>query len=561
MPSRAIDEFYALDSEQRARLEEGLMVYRPTETGTGLHTCKAIEILGRGGNQSGKTSCAAAEVASCATGLPIIAEDGTTLERRFPAGKRPLIWVFGFDEKHIGGTIFRKLFTDEDSPYIIDDEQTGLPRLWNPADESDMARKDQRRMAGPLIPPRLIDPKGWAWTDKAQRVCNTCRLKNGAEIRFFTSGGQCPQGVAVDLIWIDEDVADPSQYPDWRARVMKKSGHIISTAFPWARNDRLQQLASRAERERDNPDGEIREFRFYTEANKWLDPLDIAATIRSWEDEGSVVLAARKDGEFPTDNVLMYPTFNRDVHGIDEIRCPDSPAARLLQDRGGDPPDDWMRMLALDPGSARCAVLFCAVPPPDLGNHLFFYDEIFLENTDSEEVAEQVLQRVNRRYFERFIIDNRMGRQTQTDGVKVRDVYLKAFKRRRVESAHGTRFFWGEDHIQSRAEQVRLGLKIHKSGQSPRLMFWLPRLPRTLSEFGKYKRKVLQKMNYQDEPIRAWNDQMDCMGYLVAHNQGYVTPRKGKPVETEEDHINRWIDDFFQTEKKPTSGFTFGAPV
>lgn len=509
-------------AEERRRNELALTLYRPTPKQEAFHRCRVGERIVRGGHRSGKSTAGALETAHAATRIPITTTDGKTVPYKYP--KRPLrIWIIGKDEDHIGDTIYTLLFKGG-LFYVIDDEETGVPRIWNPNIASDMARKAERRQSGPMIPPEMV--KSFTWTNKGKRVFSKAVMKNGTEIFAYPSGGDCPSGVPVDLIWVDEDIKYPEYVADWQGRLIDRGGRFIWTAFPWARNDALVEMSERAQKVADNPNADIREFQLFMSENPYLDPDEIRKAQDRWEAAGSDVLAARDRGEFPHDKVRMYPEFRKDVHGISDDFFPvGHAAAEILHANGGEPPDDWMRLLALDPGSARCAVVFAAVPPPDLGNDLFIYDEVFQENSDAKSLAKEVQVRTHGRSFYRFLIDEHAGRQTAMGfGVRIRQAYIDAFRARDIRSDAGYAFTPGTDDVKFRAEMVRQRLRIQDGRTQPGIFFWLPRTQRLQWEFLKYSRR-LSNREYDDVPIAVHNDAINCMEYLVAADIPYHKPR------------------------------------
>lgn len=471
---------------------------------------------------SGKSTCNFLEVAHAATRIPITCRDGSTIPYKYPL--RPLrVWLIAKDEDHIGDTIYTMLFKGG-LFYVIDDLETGTPRIWNPTDPSDAERKSERRQSGPMIPPEMI--QSFAWTNKGKRVFSKVVMKNGTELFAYPSGGDCPSGVPVDLLAIDEDIKYPEYVADWQGRLIDRSGRLTWSAFPWARNDALVEMSERAQKLEDDADADIREFQLFMSENPYLDPNEIKKAQDRWAAAGNDVLAARDRGEFPHDKVRMYPEFRKDVHGISDDYFPaGNAAAEILHRNDGEPPDDWMRLLALDPGSARCAVVFAAIPPPHLGNSIFIYDEVFQENSDAKSLAKEVQPKTHGRSFYRFLIDEHAGRQTAMGfGSKVRQAYIDAFRARDIRSDSGHAFQPGNDDVRYRAEMVRQRLRIADGDQHPRIYFWLPRTQRLQWEFLKYSRR-LSNREYDDMPIAVHNDAINCMEYLVAADIPYHKPR------------------------------------
>ena len=183
-----------LTAERLRRSREGLKIFRPLDYQLPIFTSRASEMLVRGGNRSGKTICTAAEISSAATGIPITGPDGNLLPLKYPTDRPLLIWLIGYGETHIGDTFYRMLFKRNPEFKMIKDLQSGQWRAYRPWKPEDKARVEDARMAPPFIPRRLVDPKGWAWKDKAKRHFTICRMTNGTEIHAFTSKGEPKMG-------------------------------------------------------------------------------------------------------------------------------------------------------------------------------------------------------------------------------------------------------------------------------------------------------------------------------------------------------------------------------
>lgn len=557
MAKTALRDLERTLAELRRRDELALELYRPTPKQEAFHRCVVGERIVRGGHRSGKSTCGALETAHAATRIPITTMDGKVIPYKYP--QRPLrIWVIGKDEDHIGDTIYTLLFKGG-LFYVIDDLETGKPRIWNPNNPGDVVRKAERRQSGPMIPPEMV--KGFVWTNKGKRVFSKATLTNGTEIFAYPSGGDCPSGVPVDLIWVDEDIKYSEYVADWQGRLIDRAGRFMWTAFPWARNDALVELSERAEKLADDPHADIREFQLFMSENPYLDPAEVKKAQNRWEAAGSDVLAARDRGEFPHDKVRMYPEFRKDIHGISEDFFPrDHAAAKILFDNHGEPPDDWMRLLALDPGSARCAVLFAAVPPPELGNDIFLYDEVFLENSDAKSLAKEVQSRTHGRSFYRFLIDEHAGRQTAMGfGVRIRQAYIDAFRARDIRSDAGYSFTPGNDDVKFRAEMVRQRLRIQDGQWHPRIFVYLPRTPRLQWEFLKYSRRLSHK-EYDDVPIAVNNDMMNCMEYIIAADIPYHRPRPNNARPMVMRQFDQWRHLFSSSERREPHSVVLGAP-
>ena len=266
---RTDQEFAKAVAEVERRKQEALNLYRPMLTQMPFHLTTASEKVVRGGNRSGKTMSCAAEVASAVLGIPLIGPDGNPIPFRYPKGRPLLVWIIGFDEKHIG-RIYNKLF----SPgmfRLIKDEETGKLRSWRPWEEADAAREDEIEQAPALIPKRMI--KEFAWENKAARAFSVCRLHNGTEIHAFSSGGEAATGDAVDIIWIDEDIKYPSHVGEWQARLSDNRGKLLWSSWPRNANSALKAMSARAEAQEDSEHPDVFEILLTFSGNPYI-PMD-----------------------------------------------------------------------------------------------------------------------------------------------------------------------------------------------------------------------------------------------------------------------------------------------
>lgn len=508
------------------RQDEALRLYRPNPKQEDFHRAVCTTRLARGGNRSGKSTCAFAEDAHAMTGNPIYDGNGVMIPDKYDRSKKLKLWLFGFGEDHIGNVIFDKLF-NPGAFWIVNDEVTGLPRVWDPTSEMDLKRREHRRPSQPLIPPYMIDQDSWSWRTKRTSSFDFVRLKNGNEIYAFTSGGNIPQGVAVDLIHVDEDIDQEELVEEWVGRLPDYGGRLMWSAFPHAKNNALMTLSNLAKKKSYEPDSHIKEWLMSLTANKYIPEEEKDKAKEVWGEFGAAVLAARDLGEFPMDDILMYPEFRQETHGIDPENgwVPNCKAAQILAARGGQPPEDWMLMLSVDPGSQKACILMACVPPPEIGNELIIFDEQFELGSSAESITEQAVPKLQGRVWQTFIADMQAGRQTgMGTRTKVIDHYEAAFAARNLQCVDSEgKFTAGTTDVQNRCALVREGLRVPYPGAAPRILFYLPRLKRTIKEFGMYRRRISNK-EYQEMPIAKDNDAMNCLEYLAGFEPVYVQP-------------------------------------
>ena len=516
-----------MTAEKSRRHREALRLYRPMPKQAAFHASLSSERIVRGGNRSGKSMSAFAETASAATGIPIIGPNGSPLPFKYPNDRAMLIWVIGYDQRHVGGTIYRMLFRPG-AFKIIQDKETDLWRAWRPWEEEDRAREEECKESPPLIPSRLVDPNGWAWENKAERVFTVCRMKNGTEIHAFSSKAEPKQGDPVDLIHIDEDIEYSKHVAEWQARLSDRKGRLIWSVWPHSRNDALFQMSERAEEQKHLEKPDVHEIVLSFSDNPFIDKDEKRKRVEAWAKKGPEEVRARDQGEFVLDTMLVYPNFNIDEHGCprreeDEDDLIDS----ILRERNGEPPNDWTRFLVLDPGHTVCALMFAAVPKPSpfyRDDAIIVYDELYLRQHDADQVAKAAKDKASGHIFEAFIIDNRAGRQTPMGFNKtVRQQYSDAFSRKRLQSRQtGSSFLPGSDNISAGVGLVRELLHV-PVGKRSRIRFVKNKTPALQREFVLYRKRLTRDEIY-DEPVSKNDHLMDCLRYLASYNPQYRKP-------------------------------------
>lgn len=524
--SRTKDKLSKSLKERVSRQMEALRLYRCLPTQRPFHDSAASERIVRGGNRSGKSTSAAVEFASAVTGIPIHDQHGNPIPFRYPTNRPLLTWVIGYDQRHVGGTIYRLLFRPGVFK-VIRDKETELFRAWNPTDPEDLERQDEVRPSPPLIPFRLIDPNGWAWENKAERVFTVCRLKNGTEIHAFSSKGEPKQGDPVDLIWVDEDIAFPKHVSEWQARLSDTKGRMIWSAFPHSKNDALIDMSKRASQQIDRDKPDVKEVILTYSSNPFIDQDEKRKRLEGWSEEER---RARDRGEFLSDTIAVYPNFSESLHGIAKGDENVSKVHKAILSNGLQPPSDWTRYLVLDPGHAKPAVLFAAVPPPErFGDYIVVYDEIAVPRIDAEAMAKLVQEKVAGHRFEAFVIDYRAGRQTPGGfGKTVQKQYAEAFAKEGVASAKtGSSFAWGDDNIEAGILSVRSALTVRPDGTT-KLKYVVDNCPNFARQMEQYKKHITHSQ-VEDKPAAGQKDDLcDCMRYMIRYRPEYVLPRNAQ---------------------------------
>ena len=505
---RQIKELLA---EKNRRQMMGIRLYRPMPTQVPFHLSHASERLVRGGVRGGKTCAAVAEVVSAALGISLTGPDGMAIPNNYP--KRPLIiWVIGFDTKHIA-RLYRKLFQGGLFK-VIRDKTDGHWRAWNPSDPADAAREDDTKPSPPMIPPDLV--KEWAWDNKAERVFNVCRLRNGTEIYAFTSGGEVGKGEAVDIVWIDEDIEIPGHVDEWQSRLSDVRGRLIWSAWPHDNNRAIKRMTLRAadQRNRQNPD--VAEFMLTFSANPYIPSDEKRKRLEGWAAAGEAVLRARDLGEYTGDYQLVYPGFNVEIHGIPRKTGPDI-IETIFAGNNFQVPLDWTHYLAIDPGHANAAAIFGAVPPPEVGKFLVVYDEVFANRCDADALARMIAEKSQGITFHAFIIDAHAGRQTTLGaGKRVVEFYREAFERHGLKSRlTESGFLPGSDDITARNMVVREWMNVRGDGTT-HLRVVAEKTYALRREFAEYKQSISHD-EVTDKVLDKDNHCSDALGYMAAY--------------------------------------------
>jgi len=353
------------------------------------HQCMASETLVIGGNRSGKSLCTFIEDAWAATGTHPI-------EGKYPKEGGNLV-IVGANWKHVGLVIVPYLFR-AGAFKIIKDRTSGEWRAFDPMLLGDKEREAQAKPAPPLIPPRMI--KSMSWLLKSAGYLNSCELTNGWTIYCFSSEGDPPQGFQANRVHLDEDLNNEQWVPEMQARLADRRGRFTWSAMPHSKNEALIGLNERSEKaESIGNTTDIRRFVLRFLDNPHIDADEKRKMLERWAALGEDVLRQRSEGEFMTDRVLVYPSFNMSVHGYNREEMP-----------SGQVPDDWCRYAIVDPGHSVTAVLFAAVPPQ--GNMILCYDELYIRECNAIKFAKEFHDKVGRQQFYAFLIDAHGGRIT-----------------------------------------------------------------------------------------------------------------------------------------------------
>jgi hypothetical protein len=519
-PSRVLSDYDSAKArkllvELARRRQESLRLYEPLPYQEAALRSPAKERLIRGSNQSGKTLTAAVDVAWKATGT-----------HPYKKNFKREIYLVAKDEKQIGEVWWKKLC--QEGPFeIIRDEKTGEWRAYRPWDESDKARREERQPAPPLIPERLWDGPP-AWNKQNLGIPRLLKLKNGTRIHFFTGNARPPHGTQITDAYFDEEIGSQLWYSEIAARLLRFNGEFMWSATPQAATEGLYDLHLRAEEEMNKPAPAVTEHFLHITANPHID-----------EDAKQILLGkltdpeqkrVRWDGEYAGSQLHIFPEWNANLHTGTMTKDgwvfgPDckEPSVPI--------PKDWTRYMVVDPGHATCAVLFAAVPPPDFGDYIYLYDELYIQPCmNSEHFAKRVFETIHDDVFYEFIVDSHGGRTTeQGSGFTIAQQYSKALAKYKVRSeTTAFDFIWGMDDVQSGNMAVHDWLYIRAKEGDSKIRVLKGMCPNFEFEIQRYRKKRAPDGTITDKPYDKYDHLMSCFRYLRGRNPKWHKPARQK---------------------------------
>lgn len=427
----------AVMEEMARRNCEALKLYVPFGESLRFHKSQAKTRIIIGSVRSGKTNAATSEAAMCAT--------GTHPWRKFPKENAKL-YIVGWDQEFIGKVLVPKML-EPGAFRIIRDEVTKKWRPVLPDQEYDKANQEKWRDSPPFLPPRFV--KSINWESRKDNVARDIELINGTRLSYYSSKGAPQRGSEIDFAMVSEEMENKSWPRELQRALVKRGGCFVYEATPISGSSWLWNAYQSAH----IPGADqrlIETFSLYVKNNIYISEQDRQDFFNGLQTDQE--RRVYWDGEFMLGEAIVYPEFKRDVHVVESF----------------EPPDEWNRYMVVDPGVTVCAVTFWAVPPPK-GNdgkvsprwherHCF--DELYIKRCSAAVLAEQVKSKMGRWAsggFQAFLIDGRMGRQSQMgSGRTVQYEYAEALRERGVYSRMtGSDFLRGSDNIQAREQALR----------------------------------------------------------------------------------------------------------
>lgn len=201
-----------------------------------------------------------------------------------------------------------------------------------------------------------------------------------------------------------------------------------------------------------------------------------------------------------------------------------------------------MKVLAIDPGSAKSGCLCAAVPPPPpevpldryQPDRLDIYAEVMLYKADAEDMAEAIKHLTGGYLFETFIIDKK-GSWPKPPGFRMRiyDQYAGAMERRGVRSRRsGNRFELGSSDVGNR--ELLLKDLMRPRGESAPILRIHNHL-RNLNRQLQGERYTQNDYTKREKKGKKVSELVDCLEYIAGYFNGrlfYVPP---EPCDVEEE--------------------------
>lgn len=511
-------------NELAKRQIEALRLYQPTPVQEQFHACRAKEILLQAGNQLGKSLAGFVEDARAVLGMDP--------HNKYPKRDGKLA-IIGYKESHIALNVYRYLFR-AGAFKIIRDKYTGEWRTFHPWVPEDQERIREAKPAPPLIPSRFIETIHWK--SKAGQIFKSVRLTTGWDIYAFSSSATPDQGFQADLVHIDEDIINEGWYSESIARLTMRNGVLRWTALPHNENDALNRVAERAEiekaeHERGGPEPTTVCIRATIFDNPYMTEETRQENIKRWKAIGEDEYRKRALGELVTDTVRMYPTFSKDVHGIQAYANSHASLLKKYLDTR-EWPSDWCVRLYVDPGFDTAAGLFIATLPCEYPLHVIV-NEVYIRQNTPQMFADAVSRILKGRWLQSMVMDAHGGALTSVaTGERPQDVYESHMARvgvTSVETKH--RFKPGCDNISYRETCVREKLTVRASG-IPELIYDPETCPNFEMEMIRFRKLKVNGVVIDKGNRRARTHTVDCVEYACADDMYYKQPPARKSKET-----------------------------
>lgn len=499
MPS--ISHLANIIKELQAREIESLHLYEEQEQAKPFHRSAAPERLARGSNQSGKTLSTMVELVRAIT--------NQDPHNKYP--KKGLAMVVALDMRAISKVIWQNIGEPGAFKIIETEKGSGKYRTFKWWIDGDRAK--EAIPAPPLLEERYIigGRQGISWYEKKGSCPKSIRLHTGWEVHFLTSNGAPPQGWRGDLAIFDEEIEHEKWYPEIAARLISRGGMFIWDACPQVGSSHLYDLHEKADKEIGKPNPQVEEFFFLLDENPYVTDQHKKIFFNKLTDSERRI---RYYGEYAFDDYKVFPEWDKHRHLVSEFPIP----------------QEWTRIMVVDPGRQVLACLFVAIPPDshELAGHVFFYDELYIKQATAELFGEMVAAKAKGQQFHTFIIDRQQSRQVEMGSGKViEQQYTEALQARGVKSnLTGSGFQAGMPDHKAGILRCHTWLQpIEKDGH-PKLQVF-KRLTNFQNEIVKYHNASVMiggERHMTDDPVKKNDHLMSCFRYVALYDPQYVQP-------------------------------------
>jgi hypothetical protein len=267
-------------------------------------------------------------------------------------------------------------------------------------------------------------------------------------------------------------------------------------------------------------------------------------------------------GEFISDTISCYPSFDRKYHVVDYgLGSPlNDKVTEAMRKVNWSVPADWCVDLVLDPGTARPALLWCAIPPIEFWDegepYYIVYREMAIQRLDATEMARRAKAAEPGRNYMRFIGDSKAGLQVSMgQSWSVFDQYSREFVKVGLQcQVTGTMFLRGETNWVTRSMKLRKWMQPRACGR-PQLRIVIHQCPSLVRQLEDTVKSVTKEDVMDKVAPGQIHDQMDCIEYWAGFDPRFEYPKKLStgPVDPGQamfDNDKKYLDGIFKQSKK-----------
>lgn len=516
-------EFVELMAELFNRDTDAINLYEPLPVAIPFHQCQSREQGLSGSNRAGKTNATAAEIAMAAMGKHFV-------PGKYPKTKLNIACV-GNDERHLA-LMYSYLFEQPPFQIFLHPETN----KWTVVNQNEEEHKKYRAIwqdANPMIPPRLV--KHTNWSKKGEQIPKSVYLVNGTKIRFYSGlVRKAPQGVNFNLVWIDEEIENPSRWiKEMRARIAGVNGYIIWSCTPQNASVEFEDMRMLNEHP-DNATKPLEQqtgfFVMLASDNKYLSAEGMEGFFEKLKNDEEELMT-RYFGKSARNFLVVYPMFNEATHVINDFKL-----------RWED-----TRYLIIDPGVAAAAVWLAICPQIDdkcepwekpfrtRSDCIILLDELLIKQANPQLVAQSIQMMLAKHplgWIQDLTIDIKGGRslnwKDKTPGKTAEELYYDQLM------AHGLKpreEGWKYGSSEKVYGITRLGDYLMPSPEDhlPHL-FIHSRCKYSIHQF-KFWKKTRDARGNINGYEKSGCDLLDCGRYCTTREIGWVPPPAAQGIK------------------------------